>query len=239
MAIAFDAQGDAFNGGGTQSATASLTVAGTDRGMVIVALTNGGDVVTSVTYNGVAATRVLIQSLTDIDANQRAYIYYLNNPDTGTHDAVVNTSVNTEIEVYAISYTGVSQSSQPHKFNSGSGTGNLTVSVTTTDDNCWLVGYGRANSSGAMGAGAGTTLRGTGTTLNAGDSNSAKTPAGSHGLAFTNGSATTSYVGIIALSPAVAAGPTNLKSYNTNLKANIKSINTNPIANVKSLNTNV
>lgn len=38
---------------------------------------------------------------------------------------------------------------------------------------------------------------------------------------------------------AAAAGPANLKSYNTNLKANIKSINTNLIANVKSLNTNV
>lgn len=37
----------------------------------------------------------------------------------------------------------------------------------------------------------------------------------------------------------VASGPTNLKSYNTNLKANIKTINTNPIANVKSLNTNI
>lgn len=35
------------------------------------------------------------------------------------------------------------------------------------------------------------------------------------------------------------AGPANLKSYNTNLKANIKTINGNPIANVKSLNTNV
>jgi hypothetical protein len=33
-------------------------------------------------------------------------------------------------------------------------------------------------------------------------------------------------------------GPTNLKSYNTNLKENIKSINTNLIANVKTLNTN-
>lgn len=33
------------------------------------------------------------------------------------------------------------------------------------------------------------------------------------------------------------AGPANLKSYNTNLKANITSINTNLIANVKSLNT--
>ena len=35
------------------------------------------------------------------------------------------------------------------------------------------------------------------------------------------------------------SGPTNVKSYNTNLKANIKTINTNPIANVKSLDTNV
>lgn len=42
----------------------------------------------------------------------------------------------------------------------------------------------------------------------------------------------------IALRPAAASGPANLKSYNTNLKANIKSINTNLIANVKSLNTN-
>jgi len=36
-----------------------------------------------------------------------------------------------------------------------------------------------------------------------------------------------------------AAGPANLKSYNTNLKANIKNINTNLIANVKKLNTNI
>ena len=35
-----------------------------------------------------------------------------------------------------------------------------------------------------------------------------------------------------------AAGPANLKSYNTNLKANIKTICTNAIANTKTLNTN-
>lgn len=36
-----------------------------------------------------------------------------------------------------------------------------------------------------------------------------------------------------------AAGPANLKSYNTNAIANIKTMNTNAIANVKSMNTNV
>jgi len=37
---------------------------------------------------------------------------------------------------------------------------------------------------------------------------------------------------------AAAAGPVNLKTYNTNVKANIKTINTNVIANVKTLDTN-
>jgi hypothetical protein len=42
----------------------------------------------------------------------------------------------------------------------------------------------------------------------------------------------------LVITYSIPSGPTNLKSYNTNLKANIKSINTNPIANVKSLDTN-
>jgi hypothetical protein len=48
----------------------------------------------------------------------------------------------------------------------------------------------------------------------------------------------TDYDPYLAVTYTVAAGPANLKSYNTNLKANIKTINTNLIANVKSLNTN-
>lgn len=43
---------------------------------------------------------------------------------------------------------------------------------------------------------------------------------------------------IATLALGSAAGPANLKTYNTNPVANIKTINTNPIANVKSLNTN-
>lgn len=43
-----------------------------------------------------------------------------------------------------------------------------------------------------------------------------------------------SIIGLVS----TAAGPANLKSLNTNLKANIKSYNTNLIANVKSINTN-
>jgi len=46
-------------------------------------------------------------------------------------------------------------------------------------------------------------------------------------------------ISIYATYAPAAAGPANLKTYNTNAKANIKTINTNAIANVKSLNTNV
>lgn len=52
-----------------------------------------------------------------------------------------------------------------------------------------------------------------------------------------SGRRATGYYQNIDLAPA-AAGPANLKSYNTNLKANIKTVNSNTIANCKTLNTN-
>jgi len=70
-----------------------------------------------------------------------------------------------------------------------------------------------------------------------GDSNGAKTPAGSHSMQVTASSSTISGV-MCSFAPSVAAGPTNLKSLDTNVKANIKSYNTNVLANIKSINTN-
>ena len=55
-------------------------------------------------------------------------------------------------------------------------------------------------------------------------------PTWVNGLAHTSTSIKSIYATYTATS--------NIKSYNTNVKANIKSINTNVIANVKSLNTN-
>ena len=60
----------------------------------------------------------------------------------------------------------------------------------------------------------------------------------SHYINFWRGGAGIGYSQIFQVEGA-AAGPANLKTYNTNAKANIKTINTNPIANIKSLNTNV
>ena len=54
--------------------------------------------------------------------------------------------------------------------------------------------------------------------------------------AYATNSAGTSYGATVDVTTGAA---TNIKTYNTNLRANIKTINTNAIANVKSLNTNV
>lgn len=41
-----------------------------------------------------------------------------------------------------------------------------------------------------------------------------------------------------SIAPVAGAGPANLKSLNTNVKANVKSYNTNVLANIKSIDTN-
>ncbi len=62
---------------------------------------------------------------------------------------------------------------------------------------------------------------------------------GSQSQGFTNSGVSAANAGITAsIAPAVAAGPTNLKSYDGNAKANIKSMFGNVIANVKSFDGN-
>lgn len=57
-----------------------------------------------------------------------------------------------------------------------------------------------------------------------------------NGASWTSGVIVTNCFYLYGEPPAV--GPSNLKTYNTNVKANVKSINTNLIANVKTLDTN-
>lgn len=119
--------------------------------------------------------------------------------------------------------------------------------IVTTVDNCMVIfivangngNYGITNPACTSPGALTRRVQGSGTVNCAhSSSDTLKVTAGGTG-AFT-WSQTNAITGswAYALLPALA-GPANLKSYNTNLKANIKTINTNPIANVKSLNTNV
>jgi hypothetical protein len=235
MAIAFDAvTNGSFTGGGA-SRTFSHTCGGTNRILFVNVHTNT-DVVTGVTYNSVAMTRVNGQA-TDF------YIttWVLMNPASGANDVVVTCSASTNIIPNAISYSGVSQSGQPEvsALNSAGSGSSITSSLTTLTDNNWVMMFMRKNSGGSATGGTGTTVRVDDSTygLHAFDSNGAISPAGSTSL-IANHSTSSKWTIMVAFAPYVASGPTNLKSLSGNVKSNIKSISGNLIANVKSLSGN-
>lgn len=199
--------------------------------------------VSAMTYDGVAmvATADTPQSIPANGNNSKAvFLYGLASPSTTTNAVVsVTWAASLSASYIAVTtYTGAQSSSTADAHTSASGTaGGFTMTLTTVADNAWIFGFFRAEIGGTA-AGTNTTMRYNNGDGGSGDTNAAQTPAGSHSVAFTFSSAV--YGGIAAsFGPFVApAGPANLKSYNTNLKANIKSIDTNLIANVKSLDTN-
>ncbi len=216
MSIAYDTVVNAsFGGSATTTKTWSHTCSGSDRIIFVQTLTDGNNV-SGVTYGGVAMTRVYGQT-TDFYST----IYALPNPATGANNVVVTCSVAQNIIPMSVSYTGA-KNEVPTISNTGSGSSPLSVSVTTTADNSWLLGYVRKTTSGTITAGAGTTLRASDTTygLYTCDSGAPTTPAGSDSLNITYTG--TCYMGIVAFAPATAA-TSHIKSADGILYANIKS----------------
>lgn len=239
MAIALDS---ANNGGygAAGSATWAHTCTGTDLILFVGCATvdAGGDTVTGITYNGVAMTRVPTNGIANDGGDRRDYMYYLINPATGSNNVVITTT-GTDIWGCSISYTGSHQTTPINGSAKQEGQASpITTSVTTTEDNCWSILWTGFNRQAT--ASTGSTLRATNATVTSSrmfDSNGPKTPAGAQAMTTTIASDVGTQIQV-AFAPSVAAGPSNLKTYNTNVKANIKTIDTNAIANVKTLNTN-
>lgn len=180
---------------------------GTNTGMIFFTFSNSGsgDVVTAVKYNSVSATKVRAYNIT---GTQWMNSWRLENTASGTNNIEVLTSVSTDTEVHCIEYTGVDQTNMADASAANTATGNLTSSVTTVTDNCWLASTGRNASAGPMTTGTGTTQRNAGAIFRSGDSNGAKTPAGSHSMGWT-AAGSASYSNIVAIKPYVAAAATN------------------------------
>ncbi|HYH69137.1 MAG TPA: hypothetical protein VD866_30870 [Urbifossiella sp.] len=196
--IAYDATATAT--ATATSLTYSHTCTGSNRVLLVgVFITSSSDLVTGVTYNGVAMTRIG----TVTQGSERSYLYGLVNPASGANNVVVTCSGSTSIFADSASYTGSNQLYLPdatNTGNSGSAT-SLAIATTTVNDNCWTVMFGRTSSSWS--AGAGTTIRGTPDTHNICDSNAAKTPAGSVTLTLSCGSAA-----VHGVSASIAPEPT-------------------------------
>lgn len=206
MAIAFDAATAQTQTSGTSSQTFSHTCTGSNLILLVgVTVWNTGDIVTGITYNGVAMTR--LTRYVPSAAFNPVYLYYLLGPATGANNVVVSLSTNALIQGISVSYTGVKQTGFPDAWGQDfidPGTSKA-YSVTTVANNCW-VGLRAMNNQGALSAGANTTLRTTGGSDVAFlDNNAAKTPAGSVTL---NTSWTPSGIGngiIFSMEPAAAA----------------------------------
>ncbi len=200
MAITFVTAVDGGNNAGsTNSMSFSVDVgSGTDRGLV-VGVQGGtgteGDDVTGITFNSVAMTlagkKLHPGSSTD---GRWVYLYVLHNPSSGSHNVVVSATSTHYLLAVASVYTGVLQSSTVDASGTNSATlnvQNLTSSVTSVTDNCWMIALRGTYAGGAAHvptAGTGATRReydhALGT-IGIFDSNGPITPAGSYSMTTT------------------------------------------------------
>ena len=136
MAIAFNAVTTGTTAGAT-TLTFSHTPAGSDRLLVVNAGCGSASATLTATFNGVAMTQI-----TTLNTNFRHTAFYLFAPSASTADVVITSTISTDIEGVATSYTGCLQSSSViDGFNSGQNAGNavLNVSITTSNTGTWGV----------------------------------------------------------------------------------------------------
>jgi hypothetical protein len=149
----------------TGSVTLAHSCAGNNLVLWVSVFVNStaSDIVTGITYNGVAMTRVPTDGFVGANAIG-LYLYYLIGPATGNNNIVVSFSGTHTIDIFSSSYTGGNQTSAPDSSNHGSvgnpSTSPLTVATMVAASNCWLVGAACDDSIGLT-AGTGTSLLGT------------------------------------------------------------------------------
>lgn len=234
MAIAFGA----ISAVSTSQTPTSVAVSGSDTlGVVFVAGDSAADNITAATWNSVSMTKI---GAVKTPGDRWISAWWVANPASSTTISFTGGSFWRSFSMY---YTGAAQTGQPDSFNTNTASTATVISVSTTvvASNCWLWMAQKDVTGGKTYSPSGSLA-----------SMRANADAGGIAIADSNGTVSTGSVtgtltaagnsdhGAIAFSiaPAVAAGPTNLKSLDTNVKANIKSYNTNVLANIKSINTN-
>lgn len=181
----------------------SYTMGTVSNGLLLVSVVGSTVVVTGITFNGIAMT----SAGTAIYGGNTQYLYYLFSPSSGTNNiSVTFIGGNSDVDVHASSYSGVSQSGFPDASSfTTSNIGSPLVYTLTTGANAWMFSTGRNTSQGPLNASTGVTTRGTLGVgyLNMGDSNGPLT-AGSNSMTWTGVSGTAVYGGlVVSFLPAV------------------------------------
>lgn len=240
MALARDNAGKIGASVGVTGISGAFTCTGSNLVLIAFAERDNGNVQTC-TYNSVGMT--LVGSGAFNPGSRVLDVFILANPATGSNTLASSGTGSTYRSLFAISYTGAQQTGIPDNFAFGTATTgtSVTVALTPVASGCWIAGMGMYDNGGTVTATNSAVIIGS-TTSNPGgvnilfDTNTTVSGSTTMGTASTVSGGTNIFA--ISIAPVAAAGPTNLKSYDGNLKANIKSIAENLIANVKSLSGN-
>jgi hypothetical protein len=190
MAIAFNAETQS-SASTVTSLTFAHTCAGSDRFLIVgCSSLSPGDLITGVTFNGVAMT-LATKNVLGAAGERDLYIYYLVNPPTGAQNVVVSASGTTTLAGFACSYTGVRQGGHPDAIATNSGSGPLASTITTVANNSWVFLIGGAGITQPLTAVTNCVARGSTTNrTNVFDTDGPVSPAGLYSLTVdANGAA--------------------------------------------------
>lgn len=145
MAIAFDNNLDTLVSSSVTSVTRSFTVTGSDPCVVTGALTTIAADMSSITYNGVALTKVGESNLDAFSTET----HFLVNASTGTNDLVFNSGSTATFVTNATSYTGVRTDAHTPASSGTTGGASSTIShsLTTVFTGSWIVATTRTGGS--------------------------------------------------------------------------------------------
>lgn len=203
MAIAFDAATNSGNSSGTTKTFAHTCGSGANRILFVGCYGGSTDILTGITYGGVAMT--FLEKQTVGFGDRYIYLYYLLNPASGANNVVISFSSSENCAADAVSYTGALQSGVPDAHNNWQDAfvTSISHSLTTVADNCWIVFLAKTNGAGNPTADTGLTVRGAGNSMSIFDSNSAITPAGSYTMGVSDGASAVWASLAVSFAPAV------------------------------------
>jgi len=165
MAIAYDSSGTLARAN-TSSLSGSFTNTAGDALWVDVMLDGTiSNLVTGVTYNGVAMTQIDTQARSNV-IDVRIYTYFMIAPATGSNTLTVSLSSSAQVRATAVSYRGVKQSTTIDNqiiTNAINVNSPKSRNLTPVADNCWVRAVFYVSGNTNLAAGTATTARQTNT----------------------------------------------------------------------------
>ncbi len=248
MAIAYNSSLSATGGNSSTPTLGTLTIPSITDGYIVCALEleNTNQTVSSFVLDdgagGGAQTFTQIVAPVDVEAgNFRMLFFGLTNPTAGSGRRILVTlSASGPWRIGADVYSGVDQTTPTVDPQSGTDASSPGSQLNTSARNgSWMIGHANCPYGSLVLSSGGVNRTQVSTAAGVGyieDSNTTVASGNTNTFSWTF--STKMGWQTAMMQPPAAAGPANLKTYNTNPKANIKTVDTNTLANMKSLDTN-